>query len=177
MQRFLGRAALCAVLIAALAAPARSQMAAEPGVARVIVKFKADAALLQKAAPSSTEAPALRADALSKRMGVSLRAGAALSERAQVVLADGMSAAELAQRLARESDVEYAVVDQRRRAYVAPSDPLYLVGAPTTGPASGQWYLRAPDDVVKSSLDVKTVERHDRVAFGRRGRARHRRAL
>jgi serine protease len=99
----------------------------------------------------------MRADALSKRMGVSLRAGAAVSERAQVVLADGMSATDLAQRLARESDVEYAVVDQRRRAYVAPSDPLYLVGAPTTGPASGQWYLRAPDEVVKSSLDVETA--------------------
>ena len=159
MQRFLGRAALCAVLIAALAAPARSQVAADPdaGAARVIVKFKADAELLQKAAPSPATAPAMRADALSKRMGVSLRAGAAVSERAQVVLADGMSAAELAQRLARESDVEYAVVDQRRRAYVAPSDPLYAVGAPTTGPASGQWYLRAPDDVVKSSLDIETA--------------------
>jgi serine protease len=158
MHRLLRSAALCAVLIISSAASAQAPVAASiAGTARVIVKFRPGAELLEKAAATPEAAPAVRADALSKRMGLSLRAGAALSSRTQVVVADGISAAELAQRLARESDVEYAVVDQRRRPYTAPSDPLYAAGAPGTGPASGQWYLRAPDGVAKSSLDVETA--------------------
>jgi serine protease len=158
MHSLLRSAALCAVLIASCAASAQTPVAESvAATARVIVKFKSGAELLQKAAATPDAAPAVRADALSKRMGLSLRAGAALSDRTQVVIADRIPAAELAQRLAGETDVEYAVVDQRRRAYVAPSDPLYATGAPGTGPASGQWYLRAPDDVVKSSLDVETA--------------------
>jgi len=156
MHSLFRSAALCAVLIVSSAASAQAPVAESvAGTARVIVKFKSGAELLQKAAATPEAAPAMRADALSKRTGLPLRAGAALSERTQVVMADGISAAELAQRLARESDVEYAVVDQRRRPYTAPNDPLYAIGAPSTGPASGQWYLRAPDDVVKSSLDVE----------------------
>ncbi len=156
MHSLFRSAALCAVLIVSSAASAQAPVAESvAGTARVIVKFKSGAELLQKSAATPEAAPAVRADALSKRTGLPLRAGAALSERTQVVMADGISAAELAQRLARESDVEYAVVDQRRHPYTAPNDPLYAIGAPSTGPASGQWYLRAPDDVVKSSLDVE----------------------
>ena len=72
-----------------------------------------------------------------------------------------MTSRELASRLARESDIEYAVPDQRRRRLAAPNDPLYLagpaVGGGAGGPAVGQWYLRAPAGEVQSSLDVETA--------------------
>jgi serine protease len=77
----------------------------------------------------------------------------------QVVFATGITSAELAQRLAREADVDYAVPDERRRAYAAPNDPLYAAGVAGNGPAVGQWYLRAPAGAVKSSLDIETAWR------------------
>ena len=88
-----------------------------------------------------------------------LRAGAEIADRTQVIRAGGMTSRELAQRLARESDVEYAVPDQRRRRLAAPSDPLYLaapaVGGGVGGPVVGQWYLRAPTGEMQSSIDVE----------------------
>ncbi len=77
----------------------------------------------------------------------------------QVLFADGMSSEQLAQRLARESDIEYAVPDQRRRRAAAPNDPLYLAGPAVAGgaggPVAGQWYLRAPAGELQSSIDVE----------------------
>ncbi len=73
------------------------------------------------------------------------------------MFADGISSAELARRLARDADVEYAVPDERQRAFAAPNDPLYAEGLPGNGPAAGQWYLRAPAGDVKSSLDIETA--------------------
>ena len=76
-------------------------------------------------------------------------------------MGDGLSSAELAERLAREDDVEYAVVDQRRHISTAPNDPYYAVGPPIIGsqggPVVGQWYLRTPDATVSSSIDVETA--------------------
>jgi serine protease len=98
--------------------------------ARVIVKFRADAAP--------------RAQALSSRMGLSLTDGRSLGPRTQVLKARGMASRELAERLSAQADVEYAVVDGRMRALVAPNDTLYPSGQTGTVPAVGQWYLRAP---------------------------------
>jgi serine protease len=128
--------------------------------ARVIVKLKADAPLAREQ-PLSVHASASQAQAvldaravrLSTRLGLSLAAGRALDERTQVLKASGVSSAALAQRLAREADVEYAVVDHRRRALLVPNDPLYLSGG-TAGPAVGQWYLREPTATVVSSIDA-----------------------
>ena len=125
--------------------------------ARVIVKFKSDSPLLRAQPLSATEASVSRAQALSQRLGLAMSAGAVVSERAQVVFASGVSSAELARRLSTQSDVEYAVPDQRRRIVTAPNDPLYASGVPGNGPAVGQWYLRAPQGAVQSSLNIETA--------------------
>ena len=78
-----------------------------------------------------------------------------MSNRSQVVFAAGVTSAELAERLAKESDVEYAVPDERRRIVSAPGDPLYAAGVSGNGPAVGQWYLRAPSGEVRSSLNIE----------------------
>jgi serine protease len=145
-------AALAAAALLALV-PAAGQ--AQAGAARVIVKLKADSPLLGRAALAVGEPTADRAEALGRRTGLALTAGSAVSDRAQVVFAPGLTSAELAQRLAREADVEYAVPDQRRRRAMAPNDPLYANGIGGTGPAVGQWYLRAPDGAVASAIDVE----------------------
>jgi serine protease len=139
-----------APLVAAQAAPASAP-------ARVIVAFKSEAALDKAASPAV--ALQRRADDLGARTGVRLRTGAALSPRSQVVQADGIDAAALAARLAGDADVEYAVPDQRRHASAAPNDPLYGPGVPGNGPAVGQWYLRAPDALVRSAIDIEPAWR------------------
>ena len=176
-----GLTALCAALVATVALQVGAQTTDAPaasGNARVIVKLKADSPVLRKQALSVVEDRAERAEALGQRLGLPMTAGAAMSERAQVVFATGITSAELAQRLARESDVEYAVPDRRRFAFAAPNDPLYANGVPGNGPAVGQWYLRAPAGVVKSSLDVETAWNVTHGQSGRRGGGgRYRRAL
>jgi serine protease len=153
---------LAAVLATPLApAHAQASPAAAAADARVIVKYKADSALGRMQALSAGTLHSDRAQALGQRMGMALRAGGGVAERTQVVFASGMSSAALAQRLAGDSNVEYAVPDQRRRILAAPNDPYYLtralVGANSGGPVSGQWYLRAPAGEVHSSLDVETA--------------------
>src|SRR5204863_2464114 len=99
--------------------------------------------------------PALRAALLAKRLGVAMTAGGAISDSMQVVRASGVTSEALAQRLAQEPDVEFAVPDRRRKIATAPNDPLYADGVPGNGPAVGQWYLRAPSAVVASSIDIE----------------------
>jgi serine protease len=153
-------AAVCA-LLAPLSLHAPRVHAATPvngpsaSQARVIVKFKPDSALLRKQALSVTEQHASQAQTLGRRTGLALRSGAGMAERTQVMFASGMSSEQLAARLAQESDIEYAVPDQRRFRTAAPNDPLYTAGPGSAGPAVGQWYLRAPAGAVKSSIDVE----------------------
>jgi serine protease len=142
MSRTLTAAAALWLALLALAPPAAHAQAATP-TARVIVKFKADSTLAHKQALSAPEQHAGRAQALGLRTGLALTAGMGVGERSQVMFAKGMSSAALAERLARESDVEYAVPDQRKRLVAAPNDPRYTTVA-GNGPAVGQWYLRAP---------------------------------
>lgn len=130
--------------------------------ARVIVKFKADATTLRARALSSTagaDGPAAvlgaRAGALGTRLGVALKAGQGVSDRAQVVTAAGLSSAELAARLAADADVEYAEPDRRMtRLATTPNDPLFLSAAGAEGPAVGQWFLRAPNDSAVSAINA-----------------------
>jgi serine protease len=153
-------AALC--VAATLAMAPRSQAATvvtrgSEETGRVIVKFKADSPVLRAQALSATAPETSRAQALGARLGLRMRGGASISDRTQVMFADGISSETLAQRLATQDDIEYAVPDGRERHFSAPNDPLYAAGVVGNGPAVGQWYLRAPAGEVKSSLDVETA--------------------
>jgi len=150
-------AALSAALLAAVPLQVQAQTngtSLASGAARVIVKLRADSPLLPKALSGTAQKPS-HAKALGGRLGMAMDDGAAVSERAQVIFASGITSVELAQRLAREPDVEYAVPDERRRLLTAPNDPLYADGVSGTGPAVGQWYLRAPSGAVTSSIDIE----------------------
>jgi serine protease len=146
----------CASLLAPWSMNTHAQSAVSAGQARVIVKYKPDSALGRMQALSAAAPHTERAQALGQRMGLAMRAGAEVAERTQVVFASGMTSEQLAQRLSGDSDIEYAVPDQRRHRLAAPSDPLYAGGA-TVSPVSGQWYLRAPAGEVRSSIDVETA--------------------
>jgi serine protease len=153
-------AALSTALLAAVPLHVQAQNNRLPltsGTARVIVKLRADSPLLPKAAISGAAQRPRHAKALGQRLGLALNDGAPVSGRAQVIFASGVTSAELAQRLAHEADVEYAVPDERRQLLTAPNDPLYADGVPGTGPAVGQWYLRAPSGAVASSIDIETA--------------------
>jgi serine protease len=152
-----------------------------PPPARVVVRFKTalplDAArTLQsagRAAPQAVQAEAvevaqaleLRAGSVGRRLGLALRAGRAIDERTQVLMAAGTSAEALLAKLRADPDVEFAVVDGRRRIARVPNDPLYQPSpVPANGPAAGQWYLKPPQaarlvsgDEVLSSIDAQSA--------------------
>ncbi len=146
-------------MVLALNGPHLHAQAVDPSVtaqdARVIVKFKSDAIPTRAAGLAGAAREASRALVLAQRLGVPMSAGHALSERSQVMLASGITSVELARRLELESDVEYAVPDERRYPFTAPNDPLYGDGQGGNGPAVGQWYLRAPSGTVQSSINVE----------------------
>ncbi|MEO8311936.1 MAG: S8 family peptidase [Caldimonas sp.] len=150
------RVLICAAVVAAtwagplgLRTPlAQPAAAAATSVARVIVKFRKDSPLLRKQALSVASRQTQQAAALGQRIGVALDAGRALSDRSHVVFGRGLTSKQLAARIAAESDVEYAVADERKHIVAAPNDPLYAAGPPVNitagGPAVGQWYLKPP---------------------------------
>jgi serine protease len=161
------RSAACLglVLLAELAvAPAwsaeRGPLRRAPGVqpveteARVIVKFKADSSMMRALAVSATAARPMQAQALSSRLGLEMSDGHALGPRTQVLTAKGIGSRELAARLSAQSDVEYAEVDERMRAYAAPNDPRYLT---SPSPVAGQWYLRAPNATLVSAVNAEAA--------------------
>jgi len=158
---------MAAPLTPAAAKNPPTRLALAPFEDEVIVRFKADASVMRRHALSAgadraTVGDALtqRANLLGARRGRALIAGSAIDERAQVVRAVGVDAATLARELAADPDVEFAEVNGRKRVVAAPNDPLYAAtatGARPNGPDSGQWYLRAPDSVVKSSIDIETA--------------------
>jgi serine protease len=122
--------------------------------ARVIVKFKADSSVARALAANPNAAHPMQAQTLSSRLGLQLSDGHALGARTQVLTAKGIGSRELAARLSAQSDVEYAEVDERMRAFAAPNDPLYL-SAPS--PAAGQWYLRAPNATLVSAVNAEAA--------------------
>ena len=95
------------------------------------------------------------AAALGRRLGLTLADGRVLGSRTQALRGSGIASADLARRLAAESDVEWAVVDGRKtiRA-VTPNDPLYADNQTTALPVVGQWYLRAPDSTLVAAIDA-----------------------
>ncbi|MEO7107648.1 MAG: S8 family peptidase [Rhodoferax sp.] len=148
-----------------LGATAFAQTSSSELEARVIVKFKPNADMLRVHALSvnassseTTDAVTARANTMGGRLGVSLRAGRALTQDSQVVFASGMRSDLLAERLAGQPEVEYAVVDERRTHFAIPSDPLYSSGPAINGsmggPVVGQWYLRAPAGEVVASINA-----------------------
>lgn len=146
----------CAPIACALTQPTAAQtLAASTAPARVIVKFKSTSSLVSARAVSQKAALANRAAVLGQRTGLPLAAGPGIADDTQVVVAAGMSSSELARALAAQTDVEYAVPDERRQVLVAPNDPLYGPGVGGNGPAAGQWYLRAPTGDAVSSIDVE----------------------
>jgi serine protease len=143
-------------LLAAL--PAAAQPLGPSAEGRVIVKFKAEAlapAGPGRAAPFASAQAALQA--VGGRMGMALGPTAALGGRMQALRVSGIASDVLAQRLARDPAVEYAVPDQRRRALAVPNDPRYSAGLGGSGPAAGQWYLRAPDASAPAAINAEAA--------------------
>ena len=157
--------ALLVILSTCGVAPAAQAAAATPAdgasQARVIVKYRSDSPLLRARALTAGAPQGQRVQALGQRLGMTLSAGPAVSDRIEVVYADGVTSAALAALLALQADIEYAVPDRKVRHFVAPNDPLYQTGPPvgvgTGGPATGQWYLRAPTSEVKSGIDAEAA--------------------
>jgi serine protease len=151
----LSRGRLAAVLLSMAGFGLSAAVAAEPG--RVIVQFKSDLSSNQRQALSAGKDPAgpmsaavarealqSRTSALAQRRGLVLASGHAISDRAQVIVAEGVDSATLASRLAADPEVASVVIDGKRQALRVPNDPLYLPSTSTT-PAVGQWYLRPPE--------------------------------
>lgn len=168
------RAGICTLSLVAVTAGANGA-AAEPGprfsvgrpsaevenpeVARVIVKYRSDSALRRAQSSASGEgaapAPAPRhAARLAQSIRAPLRDGRVLGPHTQAVRGQGLSSAELARRLRGLPDVEWAVVDERRRVLNLPNDPLFPDGQRTTTPVAGQWYLRAPSTELVSAINA-----------------------
>lgn len=143
--------ALCLAILLWPALPAWAQ--AEAPNARVIVKFKSSADGTE-GAPSATQQQA-RVQGMARRLGITLRDRSGPTERSRLVMGRGIDSREMARRLAADADVEYAVPDERRHRLSAPNDPRYANGQTAAGPAVGQWYLRAPEGDVKSSIDIE----------------------
>lgn len=131
-------------------------VAAAENEARVIVKYRADSALMRAlAVTTAASAGPQQAKALSTRLGYRLTDGRAIGERTQVLRGSGLSSAELAAQLNAQPDVEYAEVDGRKYALaITINDPLYLNAAGTQTPASGQWYLQAPTAALVSAINA-----------------------
>jgi serine protease len=136
--------------------PRESLPVAAMGEARVIVKYKE----LQldpraRSAGATGSRAAQRAQALGGRLGLELADGRLVGARTQVIHARSIDSTTLANRLAAQDDVQWAVVD--RRAFpsaVIPNDPLYADSQIGTTPVAGQWYLRAPTATLVSAVDA-----------------------
>ncbi len=157
--------------------PAAARAPLAPVAGEVIVKFKATAGLTRQYALSARAGAGTvrdvlneRASVMGARLGRTLQAGPAVGTDIQVLRAEGIGAAELAAQLAADPDVEFAEPNQRFRRTAAPNDPLYAASATERrsngssmqdGPASGQWYLRAPAATLAqgpvSSIDIETA--------------------
>ncbi|MGQ2994976.1 MAG: S8 family serine peptidase [Variovorax sp.] len=161
------RPLLIATLAALLPVAAAAQTADTE--ARVIVRFKpqADSVRAKALSVRATQAEArqvaqTRAAGLGLRTGQRLAAGISLDERTHVIVAKGLTGAQLAQRLAGDSEVELVAVDQRRKHMKLPNDPLFGGAAvkpeSTVGSAQvrdiDQWYLKAPSGTVVSSVNA-----------------------
>lgn len=125
--------------------------------ASVIVGFRAGSRTARlEALATAAEPSSARTRALAQATGLRLRDGLPLGARAQVIESDELTAEQLAARLATQPDVEYAVVNRRKRLAAAPNDPLYAVGG-SSGPVAGQWYLRPPNTTTVSGINAEAA--------------------
>jgi serine protease len=162
-------AAVAAVTIATEYAPvhrAPNHRAESTSSARVIVKFKESATGRSTIASTTIESATgpQKASLLGSRLGLALTDGRILGARTQVLKASGMTSSALASAIGADADVEWVEVDRKRYIQAVVDDPRYPDNLSTsvapTGPASGQWYLRAPGidasgrDVV-SSINIE----------------------
>ncbi len=141
--------------------------AVDAETAEVIVRFREDAALTRRyglAARAPAEQVratlAARAATIGARHRLAIETGSAVAPRVQVLRARGLPAEALAERLRADPDVESVAVNHRRRILAAPTDPLYPAVDPAlrpSGPAVGQWALRAPQGEVRASIDVESA--------------------
>ncbi len=141
---------------AATSAPHPSDMASAPQ-ARVIVKLRRSVVMTSEPTQTPGAAASFRERILKlgRRAGVSVDDAHQIGTALHAARARGMTSRELARRLALQSDVEYAVEDQRRHAaQVLPNDPRFPGNQTTTTPIVGQWYLRAPDGSIPSALNA-----------------------
>ena len=128
--------------------------AEDASLARVIVKYRSDSALMRPQV-AGREAPLPQhAATLARRLSLPLADGRVLGSRTQALRGTGLSSTQLVRRLAAQSDVEWAVPDRRRHWYAVPSDPYYPGGQTTITPTVGQWYLRAPDSTLVSAINA-----------------------
>ncbi|MEP6505768.1 MAG: S8 family serine peptidase, partial [Betaproteobacteria bacterium] len=126
---------------------------------RVIVKFKERASVLSASTASAARSGPQAASVLGGRLGLALADGRILGPSTQVLTTTGMSSTALAHSIRQDADVEWVEVDRRRFVQAVPNDPLYGANLSTavapSGPVSGQWYLRAPDTTIKSSINIE----------------------
>jgi serine protease len=154
------------VVVHAERTPPRPPALSDGPAARVIVQFKDGASTLRAHALAAggdafSQQLALsgRAQSLASRRGLALRSGAGISERSQVVHGPaGMTSQALADQLAADPEVEFAVPDHRMRRLATPNDALFPVDGPgARGPASGQWYLRTPNGEHPASINAQVA--------------------
>ncbi|MFA9438866.1 S8 family serine peptidase [Uliginosibacterium sp. sgz301328] len=121
--------ALAAVLTGLITPPAYAQQA------RVIVKYRDGSTLVRQSDPGG------RVSALAARTGLQIRTERKLTDRLHLVEAKGIDTQQLANRLAAQADVEYAVPDRRKQVRAIPNDPLF----------SMEWYLQSTE---KSAINA-----------------------
>jgi serine protease len=111
----------------------------EDSVHQVIVKLRSSGAATVGTAPDQTLPAHDRIADLAARSGLGLRGYRQIFDRMHVMQVEPASAndsvAATIERLKADSDVEYAVPDERRYIHAVPNDPLYATG--------GQWYEQA----------------------------------
>lgn len=144
----------CALLVPALVCAAPT--------ARVIVKLKADSALVIESGGAQTQSVSTdqsvgagQMQRLGVKAGVPLSQGRQLAPRLHVAQASAMSSAALAAYLSKQPDVEYAVVDELRFRRTVPNDPLYAESPSHPYVEAGQWYLRAPDAIIPAAINAE----------------------
>lgn len=142
--------------------PAANAAVESADVARVIVKYRSDSSLRRVLSTTARNGEGLaaarrqplHASALSVRLGVPLKDGRVLGSHTQSLTATGIRGSELVRRLQAQGDVEWAVLDERRRVQAFPNDPLFPERASGATPLAGQWYLRAPTTDVVSAINA-----------------------
>jgi len=139
--------------------PRPSATAEDPEQARAIVKYRADSTLRRIQSSSGAQAgaaspPPTHAARVASLIRAPLADGRVLGPHTQALRGQGLSSSELVRRLKALPDVEWAVVDERRRISNVPNDPLYADNQRIATPAVGQWYLRAPGGDVASAINA-----------------------